>query len=106
MLPRYSVITRRRRRQTESAARRIIVRHGLDLSEAEWLMIAPNKMVDKLFAHQHLISRSDILYALVVNMLARARGLGFLPRSGCSWLTEALTEAERDGYEHIVDMHT
>ena len=98
------IITRRFKRYVQAKARRIIARRGFQLSEAEWLLIAPCNTMDVLFASTDLISYVDILEAVVLNMLARARRLGLRPRlRTVHWGYMYLIEAERDGYAHLID---
>ena len=103
--------TRRFKRQVQQKARRIIARQGFELSEANWLRIAPRNLLDLLFA-SNLIKEKDVLEALVLNMLARARRLGFrtaLARDYTEMDTmqddgyEFLTEAQRTGYVWLID---
>ena len=103
------IITRRFKRYVQAKARRIIARCGFELSEAEWLLIAPCNTMDVLFASTDLISYVDILEAVILNMLARARRLGLRPRLRTVWDLRTvwgymyLIEAERDGYAHLID---
>ena len=89
-------MTRQFKRTALEKARRIIGRRGFELSEAEWLMIAPHNMLAQLFASCNLFSEMDVvtlLEALVLNMLFRARQFGFTPAHG----------DQEDGYMYLID---
>eukprot|EP01052_Picozoa_sp_SAG31_P057824 SAG31_NODE_17328_length_675_cov_0.796875_1_plen_113_part_00 len=96
-----AIITRRYKKTAVVKARRIMRRAGFDLSDVEWLRIAPRRMLDLVFENSRLVSNTDVLEALVLNMLARARLLGF--RAGYAYLIDALDA----GYAHLIaqDMH-
>jgi hypothetical protein len=87
------IMTRQFKRTGLEKARRIIGRRGFELSEAEWLMIAPHNMLAQLFASCNLFSEMDVVEALVLNMLFRARQFGFTPAHG----------DQEDGYMYLID---
>ena len=56
-------------------------------------MIAPHNMLAQLFASCNLFSEMDVVEALVLNMLFRARQFGFTPAHG----------DQEDGYMYLID---